>query len=108
MMSCHLFFHDAISQPSRLSVNHPNQVDQGSAQTQRPVPSFCRFASRVPFLFSCPLFALLCFLNSLLQIACDRAFNSAVPHVWARPSVCSVAYRSFQQLMEDFYGADVR
>ena len=52
MLSCRLFFHDAISQPPRLSVGHPNQVDQGSAQTQRAVPSFCRFASRVAFLFS--------------------------------------------------------
>ena len=52
MTSCHLFFHDAISQPSRLSFDHPNQVDQGSAQTQRPVPSFCRFASPVAVLFS--------------------------------------------------------
>ena len=94
MMLCHLFFHDAISEPPRLSVDHPNQVDQGSAQTQRAMPSFCRFASPIAFLFSCPLFALFCFLSSLLLIACDRACNSAVPDVWARPSVCSVAYRS--------------
>ena len=107
MMSCHLFFHDAISQPSRLSVGHPNQVDQGSAQTQLAVPSFCRFASRVAFLFSvrfsrCSDSSAVCCRWPLTAHVTPQSLTFGLVHQY----FCGLS--SCEQLIEECYDADAR